>query len=355
MMDEAISPGTQIPVRVVLNNNTVTAFSGFKFSDLRKSFVLSKASFSSTSKYKNCFIISQTDKHSATFCDFGMNSSPEFFAEWHYDFNLFKFQCAARKPSVNIANATDLEEQVQKLKQQMKVDILMKKKKEEKEQEVPLLIKKEGDIALKALSKELDIEKSLELEELQREEEESTALDYQINLEKKKEECIVKAIQEREKESQFNLRQELKAEELDHLQSAAKKQITIRRDYLRKKLLNLRDKAKKKNDIKNSQIMSIRMEVAGTIANSLRKGLISHCVRALSSPQNWEAYCNGFFNSDLSYMNTCLKETEKKCEICCEREFGDVYPADRKKCEDETCIKEVSKDTTGRWIWKKDE
>ena len=355
MIDNIISHGTQVPVRVVMNNETFTAFSGFKFEDLRKTFKLSKCNFSSTSKYPNCFVVSQSDKYSATFCDFGMTSSPNFFAEWHYDFNLFKYQCHTKTSSVEVKLEEEMKEEVKKLKQQMKVDILMKKTVEKKEEAAPLLVKKEGDIALKALSKELDIEKNLEQEELLREEEESETLDYQLNLEKKKEECIVKAIQEREKESQFNLRQEEKAEELDHLRSAAKKQILIRRDYLRKKLQNLKERAKKKNEIKASQIMSVRMEVAQAVTKSLRKGLISNCVRALSSEPNWEAYCNGFFNSDYSYMTNCLKEVDKKCDICCEREFGDIYVEDKKRCMDEVCVKDVVKETTGRWIWKKED
>ena len=218
------------------------------------------------------------------------------------------------------------------------------------------MIKKEGDIALKALSKELDIEKMLEKEELLKEEQEDEILDYQVNLEKKKEDCILKAIKEREKENQFNLRQENKSEELNNLHSIAKKQILIRRDYLRKKLENLRNRANKKHEIKNRQIMSIRMEVANELAKSYKKGMISNCLKAVKSNEDWEAYCKISFQTSVNEMSSCFKEEQnKKCETCCEIEFGDLYIIDRKKCTDMVCVVPLTNDNPGRWIWKKDE
>jgi hypothetical protein len=99
-----------IPVRIVMNNQTITAFSGFKFQDLRKSFVLRKARIMKASGiYKNCFEIFQTNENQASFCDFGMESTENYYNEWDYDFNLFKYQCFSRPETVNSTFARDLE------------------------------------------------------------------------------------------------------------------------------------------------------------------------------------------------------------------------------------------------------
>lgn len=101
-----------VPVRVVMNNNTLSAFSGFKFEDMRKSFAISKTKLLNSQKHKNCFDLEQGVKNRATFCDFGMESTPNFLSEWQYDFNLFKYQCHEEK---QVANVTFVGEMKKKL------------------------------------------------------------------------------------------------------------------------------------------------------------------------------------------------------------------------------------------------
>lgn len=106
----------QIPVRVVMNNYTLTAFSGFKFSDMRKSFHLSKSKIYGSLDHKNCFVAQESERNVATFCDFGFESSENFFQEWNYDFNLFKYQCHEKNEAVNVTFAKEMEENLKKLK-----------------------------------------------------------------------------------------------------------------------------------------------------------------------------------------------------------------------------------------------
>lgn len=92
----------QIPVRVVLNNKTLSAYAGFNYTDHKETFTIKETKFYRSTKHKNCFELIESSKHHATFCDFGMQSSNVFFNEWDYDYNLFKYQCYTQRESVRI-------------------------------------------------------------------------------------------------------------------------------------------------------------------------------------------------------------------------------------------------------------
>jgi len=105
-----------VPVRAVLNNYTLSAYSGFKFTDLRKTFNLKKAKLYNSLEHKNCFTISDSNENNAVFCDFGLESTENFYNEWSYDFNLFKYQCHEKNPIVEVAFAKKMDDQLKKAK-----------------------------------------------------------------------------------------------------------------------------------------------------------------------------------------------------------------------------------------------
>ena len=344
------------PVRVILNNSTLTSYSGFQFTDMRKSFNLQKSTMYTSTKHKNCFVIQETTQNQATFCDFGMTSTSEFYAKWNYDFNLFKFQCHQKNNLVNATWANEMEGAVAKAKEQMKVDMVNKIREKEKEKEDdPVKIKKEGDITLSVLNKELDIETLLEKEELQREKEQSDELDIKVDLEKKKEDCIMKAIKERELENQFNLRKKGEAEEVNNMRNVAARQVKIRRDYLKKRLENLKRKADKKNELRKAQIMGIRMEVANRISDAYHKGNHGNCANALKDNTEWNTWCQAkFMNADQANEIQSCKSEKDRCHYCCEKEFGDLYIDDREHCIAQYCKPDDKLQINGRWIWRRD-
>lgn len=231
--------------------------------------------------------------------------------------------------------------------------MITQRKADPAKEEDPLVIKHEGDVTLKALDKEIAIESMLEKEELQREEEESILLDEKVEMEKKKEDCILKAIKEREIQNQFNLRKKGQAEEVTHMREIAKRQIKVRRDYLKKRLENLKKKAEQKNELRKQQIMSIRMEVANKLTQAYRKGTGQNCVSALKNNEEWNNYCTGYFLTDASELQQCKVEKDR-CNYCCEKEFGDLYIEERAVCIDKHCGPKSAIENPGRWVWKRD-
>lgn len=342
----------RIPVRVILNNSTITAFSGMKFEDMRKSFDLKQSEFTPSSNFKNCFQIYQNAINRAVFCDFGFNSSPEFYAEWNYDFNLFKHQCSGEKEQVNVSWMNDINDKLNKEKEKMKADLLMKKLNENKNNEDPLVSKKEENLALSALSREMDIEKLLEKEELQREKDVANELEQKLEMERKKQECLQKAIKEKEIVSQMNLKQQTQEEELSTLRKIAQKQIQLRREFLKKKLEKLRKRAELQNDLKKQQILNVRLEVANSLGKAYKKGSVAVCQKTVKTDINWKGYCSSNFSTDYNELTECNKETER-CEYCCDKEFGDVHLEEKANCLKQVC-KKSDENSNGRWVWKED-
>ena len=76
----------------------------------------------------------------------------------------------------------------------------------DKEKLIKLEFKHTNSIAFKALQKELSIEEMIKKEELKRELNEEKKILQTIEIERKKSECIIKAIQEKDLENKFNIK-----------------------------------------------------------------------------------------------------------------------------------------------------
>ena len=82
-----------IPSRVIMNNSTLTVFSGDQYQLLYQSFNLKKTKFLASKIKKNCFELKEGSKKSVTLCPFGCEHSSKPLEEWSYDFDLFKNKC----------------------------------------------------------------------------------------------------------------------------------------------------------------------------------------------------------------------------------------------------------------------
>lgn len=88
----------QIPVRVVMNNQTFSVFSNDDYSSNILTFRLKHSSFILSKRNAECFLIKELIPGSdrpklAKFCPFGLDKTSLVNHEWNYDFNLFKTQC----------------------------------------------------------------------------------------------------------------------------------------------------------------------------------------------------------------------------------------------------------------------
>merc|ERR1712032_1560228 len=117
-------------------------------------------------------------------------------------------------------------------------------------------------VSLTAIEKEQRLEDLLEKEEETREEDENTTLVRQIESEKKKEECLMKAIKEKEIENQYNIAKASAERAVEKITTETKKQITTQRENITKKIIEMRNRQKRKKAQLRSEVMTIRTQIA---------------------------------------------------------------------------------------------
>jgi hypothetical protein len=94
MMDQK---SVEFPVRTIMNNQTVSIYTGDEISSLFLSFNIKQTSFHRSTK-QGCFQLYESSKKYITLCPFGCeNGSTQGLEEWDYDYHLFKFQCSYKK------------------------------------------------------------------------------------------------------------------------------------------------------------------------------------------------------------------------------------------------------------------
>ncbi len=87
-----------IPARVIMNNSTLTVFSGEHYKTLHQSYNLKKTKFYASKIKKGCFELREGSKKTITLCPFGCEHSVKPLDEWAYDFDLFKNKCGRISP-----------------------------------------------------------------------------------------------------------------------------------------------------------------------------------------------------------------------------------------------------------------
>ncbi len=87
----------EFPVRAIMNNQTVSIYTGDSIESLFLSFNMKETSFHRSSK-QGCFQLYESSQKYITLCPFGCeNGDMKGLEEWDYDYHLFKFQCNYKK------------------------------------------------------------------------------------------------------------------------------------------------------------------------------------------------------------------------------------------------------------------
>lgn len=323
-----------VPVRIVMNEKTFTAYQDDNLTNKIVTYLLTESTLYRVQD-KKCFILRNTVQEDQ-FCMLDAGKG-DFLEEWDYDYNLFKNQCA--KPRVRSEEALEkqklekeftskvenlkmelVKEQAQKIK--AKVSSIEKKKQVNRVDEV-------RKTSLNAIEKEMKLEDLLEKEEESKEEEETLLLEKQIESEKKKESCFLKAIHEKEIENQYNLAKTKAEKAIEQIAKNTQKHIMEERSNAAKKIAEMRKKQQRKRAQLKSQIMNIRTKIAEKIQSYNRIGDKERCT--IKEAAHMIEYCNNNFADNYVKFDEC-KEKSSFCYVCCENEFGDLHILKREEC-----------------------
>lgn len=352
-------PKMQIPVRVVMNNQTVSIFAGESYESQVMAFALADTFFKHSNNHQGCFILNESGK-TAELCPFGFSTNTKILEEWDYDFNLFKFQCHTPKEKIAAEFDKSLNDKLQEKINDAKKQLLEERENEikkgaEKEEanQMQSVIKNTNQVALQAIQKELNLEQMIKDEEAQREAREEQDMLIKIEEEKKKTECFMKAIKERELENQYNIRAKETQDEISSIKEAASQQVIIRRTQLKNQILQMRKKAERRKARLAKELLSVRNVMAETMGKASKKGDASRCLNALKTQNDRDTYCQASFADDYASFSNC-KEADDFCTLCCDNEFGELNVQNRLNCYKTVCPAAAG-DGAGNWVWRNKE
>jgi hypothetical protein len=102
----------EFPVRTIMNNQTVSIYTGDEIESLFLSFNIKQTSFHRSTK-QGCFQLYESSNKYITLCPFGCeNGSTQGLEEWDYDYHLFKYQCAYKKKDMSAEMKRRLDEKI---------------------------------------------------------------------------------------------------------------------------------------------------------------------------------------------------------------------------------------------------
>lgn len=327
----------KIPVRLLMNERTVTAYMDDTLTNKVQTYLLDQSKIYRIKDDENCFGIENNIRNDK-FCMLD-SAKGNFVEEWLYDFNLFKNQCKTEraKSTVVLTEQKKLESEFQNRIQNIKMELvqdkanLIKKSLAQKEKrEKVSKVDEIRQISLKAIDKEMRLEDLIEKEEESKEEDESISLEKKIEEEEKKEECLMKSIKEKQIEIQYNMAKTQAEHAIRDIALRTKDQIRSQRQSIAKKIMEMRQKQKLKKSALKSQILAIRTKIAQKMKEINHEGKSRNCTQS-NTPDLQLQYCNKHFSDNYLKHIECQSK-ESFCYMCCENEFGDLHMVKREQC-----------------------
>ena len=360
----------KIPVRVVMNNRTITVFQDDDYSDMLKTFQL-KSSYLMNSEKFCCFGIRDNEKE-LRLCGYpencGDRSKNGWVDQWKEDFNLFRTVCRVgmqetmlTADDMNRLNGTDLMDPlgididaVRRRKQQLRDDINLDNDKMYKKN-----ILQTQELGFKAIEREFNIENMIKKEEKAKEDSEMLDIEDQIKKEEKKASCIKKQIEEKDLDDDWDDKLEAD-EEMDRLKKKINMKIELGRNRVKKLLADMRKKAKLRRQDLLQRLQAVRAKMAHDILLTEREGHIPPCLKGKTDTDFRENYCNSNFVEDYVNNSAC-KSADDFCYTCCEHEFGNNYRMKRSQCyracdgldKKNAAVgpKKENRQNPGEWVW----
>jgi len=215
--------GAKIPVRVVLNNRTITIYSSDTYESIIVSHSLSTVTGLRKYKDKTCFEIEETKKKSVL-CAFVSSgkSLEELSLEWQKDILEFIKQCSS-----SYYHELDYSEMTETSSDKVEntLDFYQEKEKDEMEK----IIFKTQELALKAIEKELKVEELIEKEEISREKDQDLKMDQKFEEIEKQNKLIEKSLNAKKKQADLFKQKLIIKKKISQIQDEVKNNIRKKR------------------------------------------------------------------------------------------------------------------------------
>ena len=295
----------QQPVRVIMNNFTLSIFENEDYFSNFFTFDLEFTSFKISQSKNWCFVLEQ-NSNKVELCPFSMKKDYKFNQEWKNDFEMFKYKCRTQKHTSELEN-------LMKNKLQNKIDEALKKTNQEKIFLIDKNLKKINDeklynnminvakLSAEALEKENLIEEMITREEEDRENYKIKSLEKIVEMEQEKQNNFQRTIQRKELESDQKIIEQENLEKIIEIMKGQEDGTVIQRFC-----------------IAILQKMSVKED---TIQYYMKHGLIDWIIKLLQRSRISEVhiFCLDFASALLAnilHSNVTLDYLEKNLPIC---------------------------------------
>jgi len=366
------------PIRIVMNNMTVTLYADEDYENKIHTFNLDTSSIlrsdfccvqflDSLRKYKVCGFQS----------DCGTRLNNLWANNWLKDFRMFKQDCRSSRSVSRVkppktgdedddigelfdqagkkGYSSDEEIRRQAVKFQQKVNKTIQNKINNKREKTILnsirsseSLKARAKLSLTqnvgfdALKKENEIENLIEHEEKDREVRVVNALAKKIKKENRKQKCLSKTIKRRQIDTQIIEDKREAENEEGEAKEELKLEIDIKRNQLKRKIANMRKRVNRRKAAMETQLQRIRAKMAKDIMLANKDGDMELCRKGKRSDAKRNNYCDNNFIDDYLKNYDC-KDKTNFCYMCCENEFGNNFVDKRNECYDMCDGKQVKK------------
>jgi len=361
---------SKIPVRILMNNSTITIYKDDEYTDIYHSFELENTAFMLLKTKFCCFNI-QDSVMSTDLCGYekfcGTSKDNKWANEWSDHFKLFKISCRVGKMETLISPDDEkmLADEMRKKLGQGSANINREKEENIKQQmltESSLNYKskiiKTQNLGLKAIQKEMQLENLIRNEEKQKEEEELASIAKKIQAEKDKESCLDNNIKERDLDASIINDRRSAENEIKEIKMEAVAQVKNKRAKMKKLIAMMRAKAQLRKSAMEAELKALRDKMAMKMAKSAKFGDMKYCRKGKTDLDFREKYCDKNYIDDFISNSDC-KRDENFCYMCCESEFGNMHIDKREKCYNMCDIKTATKpkrnnkkSTSGPYMWK---
>lgn len=338
--------GIRIPSRVVMNTKTISIFAGDEFETLYMSLVLKKTKFMKIKNRKGCFKLYETASRYTTLCPYNADVSTKELEEWENDFFTFRDKCGrSERDNMDEKEKRELDNKIKDEMEKARQNVIdaaneerKVKKAESADNETKDVIKQTHTTALKAIQKETNLEELIKQEAEEKNKQEEIAIRKQIEMEKKKQSCVAKAIREKELENQMQEKAKEISETVKEIKSEAAAQVLRKRQNLKKLINEINKKAELKRNKLRQQLAQVRMSMASDLGKAYKKGDSAKCKKAMGNMKTRNDYCIATFSDDFAQLDYCRK-TDDFCETCCQAEFGEMMSGEKDECLKKICKK----------------
>jgi hypothetical protein len=325
-IDEGVMKGARIPVRVILNNKTLTVYSNDNYENIIVAHNLPTITGLKPfekDKSATCFEIESSTKKTIL-CTFvsGTKSLQTLAKEWMEDILDFIKNCANYySHELNYQQMDMSPEKVQNA-----LDFYQEKEKEQMEK----IISRTQQMALQAMEKELKVENMIEKEEEERQKQQEETFKKDYEKIKAQKELINQALEQKKKQADLYSHKLLVKKKIKQISEQVKREVMRQREDMKLRILAKQKDLERKKELIQNKIQDVKEGISKELIKASKNGNAEECDPERPNEQIIK-YCRVNFDTDYKKMNQCV-QGDNFCYMCCESEFGDLHLEGRSNC-----------------------